>query len=77
MHNPVIIGLPPERANIFYSVEKYLNIFQLSDYLMKQIEQHYPNVSKIVVFCPTLDLGSKLAIRFKLVKQYGTRSSGN
>ena len=79
MYTPVIIGLPPERANIFYSVAPYLNILQLSDYLMRQIEQQHPNCSKMVIFCPTLDLGSKLTkcLRFKLVKRYGTRSSVN
>ena len=73
MPNPVVIGLPPHRGNIFYSVQPYVEIFELGAYLMNHIIQHYPNVPKIVVFCPTLNSGSQLnkLLHSKLRQHYG------
>ena len=70
MPHPLVIGLPPHRDNIFYSVQPYMNIFQLSDTLMEHIRSNCPDVPKIVIFCPTLDASSQLnkLLHFKLRK---------
>lgn len=72
MPNPVVIGLPPHRENIFYSVQPYLNVFTLSDCLMEHVTKHYPDIPKMVVFCQTLDEGSQLnkILKLKLKKHY-------
>ena len=73
MPQPVVIGLPPHRENIFYSVQQYMDIFKLSDYIMKHIVESQPDVPKMVMFCPTLECGSKLNkfLQFKLRMIYG------
>ena len=78
MPNPIVIGLPPHRRNIFYCVKPYLDIFKLSDFLMKYIEQHIQDVPKAVIFCPTLDGGSQLnkLLNVRLTKRYGETQLG-
>ena len=71
MPNPIVIGLSPHRENIFYSVQPYLDVFQLRDCLLEHITQHYPDVPKVVIFCQ-LDDGSKLnkILNVKLRQHY-------
>ena len=73
MPHPVVIGLPPHRSNIFYSVQPYIDIFKLSNYIIEYIESHSSPIPKVVVFCPMLDLGSKLnkLLRCRLRGKYG------
>ena len=74
MPNPVVIGISPHKDNICYLVQPYWTIYKLCDHVMGHIDLSFPDVPKMIIYCPTLDIGSQLnrLLKFKLRKKYAT-----
>ena len=51
MTQPVIIGLPPQRANIFYCVQGLPSLTDFSERLVEDIRRQQRNFPKTEIFC--------------------------
>jgi len=65
MVNVKIIGLPPERANIKYSVVPMPTMVELCFTLASELKAHHSNTPKTVVFCQTLKQCGEFHARIK------------
>ena len=65
MENPVIIGLPPDRANVKLTVEPCPDVLTLCKALVKELMEKRVEATKTVIFCRTLKLCGELCITMK------------
>ena len=77
MKSPVLIGLSPYRDNIYYSVQPYLELEELSVFLAEYLRAHQRNTTKTVVFCRRLEDTALLYTSLKkLLGKYFTYPAG-
>ena len=65
MKNPVLIGLSPHQHNIYYTVQPYLNLEELTSLLSNDLITNNINSPKTIVFCRRLEEASLLYLALR------------